>query len=82
MLSVIGTFAQSQDGLHHLAGTPVRAVVDRAQRPVDHAPGDLVDRDSPIRPLLLSTLETVCLPTPAARATSRLVTWCTVAGLA
>lgn len=36
--------------------------------------GDRLEDPAPTRPLLLSTFETVCLPTPAARATSSIVT--------
>ena len=40
-----GALAQPQPGGHYLARLLIGSVVDLAQRPVHHPPGDLVDRD-------------------------------------
>ena len=40
-----GALAQPQPGRHYLAWLLIGSVVDLAQRPVHHPPGDLVDRD-------------------------------------
>ena len=40
-----GALAQPQRGRHHLAGLLAGSVVELPQRPRDHLPGDVVDRD-------------------------------------